>query len=42
LRHHVKASSRILNDLRTMRRLLLNERRGGNDRGTETAPTRVA
>jgi hypothetical protein len=28
LRHHVKASSRILNDLRTMRRLLLGERKG--------------
>jgi len=28
LRHHVKAGSRILNDLRTMRRLLMGERRG--------------
>ena len=28
LRHHVQASSRILNDLRTMRRLLLGERKG--------------
>jgi len=28
LRHHIKASSRILNDLRTMRRLLLGERQG--------------
>jgi hypothetical protein len=27
LRHHVKAGSRILNDLRTMRRLLLGERK---------------
>jgi hypothetical protein len=27
LRHHVKASSRILNDLRTLRRLLLGERK---------------
>lgn len=42
LRHHIKASSRILNDLRTMRRLLLGERRsGGNDQGTQ-APPRVA
>lgn len=29
LRHHVKAGSRILNDLRTMRRLLMGERRTG-------------
>ncbi len=43
LRHHIKASSRILNDLRTMRRLLLRERRGGNnDHGTQPAPPRVA
>jgi len=43
LRHHIKASSRILNDLRTMRRLLLRERRGGNnDHGTQAAPPRVA
>ena len=42
LRHHIKASSRILNDLRTMRRLLLGERRGGNDHGTQAAPPRVA
>jgi hypothetical protein len=34
LRHHVKASSRILNDLRTMRRLLLGERRN-TDHGTQ-------
>jgi len=27
LRHHVTASSRILNDLRTIRRLLLGERK---------------
>ena len=27
LRHHVQASSRILNDLRTLRRLLLGERK---------------
>ena len=42
LRHHIKASSRILNDLRTMRRLLLRERRGGSDHGTQAAPPRVA
>ena len=42
LRHHIKASSRILNDLRTMRRLLLGERRGGSDHGTQAAPPRVA
>ncbi len=42
LRHHIKASSRILNDLRTMRRLLLRERRGGGDHGTQAAPPRVA
>lgn len=43
LRHHIKASSRILNDLRTMRRLLLRERRGGNnDHGTQATPPRVA
>ncbi|HTG89570.1 MAG TPA: hypothetical protein VL914_05225 [Vicinamibacterales bacterium] len=42
LRHHIKASSRILNDLRTMRRLLLRERRDGNDHGTQAAPPRVA
>ena len=33
LRHHVQASSRILNDLRTMRRLLLGERKS-SEHGT--------
>ncbi len=36
LRHHVRASSRILNDLRTLRRLLLGERKSAEQK----APSR--
>jgi len=36
LRHHVKASSRILNDLRTLRRLLLGERRSAEQNTPDT------
>ena len=32
LRHHVRASSRILNDLRTLRRLLLGERKSAEQK----------
>jgi hypothetical protein len=39
LRHHVKASSRILNDLRTLRRLLLGERKNAEPNAPTTSMT---
>jgi len=41
LRHHIDASRRILNDLRTLRRLLLSERGEVPSRSTRTSTRRT-